>query len=110
MRKTYTTLLVILALFALFPHTAHADVGTFVQNTVIDPIAKSLEGVQIFYYDFLAIVFDIFTILLFLIWMGCIGLVVWGIYYLLTLPKQLGVNNYHEAAIKIAMLLWEFML
>lgn len=82
----------------------------FGSNGVVDSITKSLQSMQIFYYDFMAFILDIFSILLFILWILLIFGIVYSVYFLISLPKQMGVKNYHEAIIKIAMLVWEFMI
>ena len=83
--------------------------SSFVENLIPDSVAKSLTAMEIFFYDFLAFMLDIFAILLFIVWILCIVGIIWGVMYLVQLPKKLGANNFHDAIIKISYKLWDFM-
>lgn len=106
--KKHKTLFVMLLLL-LNVLSVNADSGQFINNFIPDSVTKSLQGMQIFYYEFMAFVLDVFTILLFVVWILSIFGIIYVVYYLVSLPKRMGVKNYHDAIIKLATSLWDFM-
>lgn len=110
MKKQHYYLILFIGLLILSSHFAHAaGVGEWIANQIPDSVTKSLEAIRIFTYDFLSIILDIFTVVLFIIWILLIGAVIYGIIYIVNLPKQLGANNFQDAIIKIANAVWTFI-
>lgn len=95
-------------LFLLLPYV-HADSGQFTNWLVPDAVTKSLDSMHIFFLQFMTILYDVFTVLLFILWMLCIAGIIYSVYYILTLPSKIGARNYHEAVTMLSMKLWNFM-
>jgi len=108
MKKRIPLLMVLILLSAPFA-LADSPLGQFVDNLIPDSVSKSLQAMQVFLYDFMAFMLDIFTIILFIVWMLCIAGIVYVIYWIVSLPKKIGAKNFHDAIMKLSMMVWEFM-
>lgn len=105
--KIYAMLLLLLV---LSPVAYAADgVGEFIGNLIPDAITKSLEGMRIFFYDFMAFVLDIFTILLFILWILLIVGILYSLFWLFSLPKKIGAENFNDAMVVLSKKMWDFV-
>jgi prepilin signal peptidase PulO-like enzyme (type II secretory pathway) len=111
MKKTKLIFPLLIAALLITVNSVHATgIGDFVGSLIPDSITLSLQAMQVFLYDFMALLLDIVTLVLFLVWIATIIGIVYVIYLLMTLPKKMGAKNYHEAIVKLAFMLWEFMI
>ena len=73
------------------------------------PIENTFNGLQVFLLDFLAILFDVFAIILFILWIAIIGGIGYGVYWVVTLPKRLGAENFNDAVLSLSHKFWNMI-
>lgn len=86
-----------------------ASLNPFSDDFIVNGMSKSLQSLQVFFTDFLSLILDIFSILLFILWIAIIVSIIYGIYYVTTIPKQLGAENLQDALMMIGHSFWRFI-
>jgi len=107
--KRHNYITIGLLLLVLVSSAQAASLNPFSDDFIVNGMSKSLQSLQVFFTDFMSLILDIFSILLFILWMGVIVAIVYGIYYVTSIPKQIGAENMQEAMMKIGHSFWRFI-
>lgn len=104
-----TTFIIIALLLIVSSTGAHAADNNFVNNLLPSTVQTSLKGFQSLFNDFMSFVLDVFSILLFVLWIAILVGIVWGIVYITQLPKAVGAQNIQDAIWMLGKKFWEFI-